>query len=78
MNASFKPKARGLSRISLGFSVCLLALAAIFVALGAPAYSAEVKKGLFAPIVKIRSEVPSDARTARSLGTEREGSGVVI
>jgi len=78
MNASCKPKAQELSRISLGFSVCLLALAAIFVSLGAPAYSAEVKKGLFAPIVKIRSEVPSDARTARSLGTEREGSGVVI
>ncbi len=78
MNASFKPKAQGLSRICLEFSVCLLALAAIFVSLGAPVYSDEVKKGVFAPIVKIRSEVPPDARTARSLGTEREGSGVVI
>jgi S1-C subfamily serine protease len=29
-------------------------------------------------IVKVRSSVPDSARTARSLGTEREGSGIVI
>ena len=29
-------------------------------------------------IVKIRANVPKDARTARSLGTEREGNGVII
>ena len=29
-------------------------------------------------IVKIRSMVPNSARTARSLGTEREGNGIVI
>lgn len=33
---------------------------------------------IFKAIVGIRAEVPLDARTARSLGTEREGSGVVI
>lgn len=78
MNLSLKPLTQHLSRAWPRFSVGLLALAAIFVSLGAPVYSAEVKKGVFAPIVKIRSEVPPDARTARSLGTEREGSGVVI
>ncbi len=78
MKLSLKPLGRDLSRAWPKFSVGLLALAAIFVSLGAPVYSAEVKKGVFDPIVKIRSEVPSDARTARSLGTEREGSGVVI
>ena len=29
-------------------------------------------------IVRVSSEVPADARTAQSLGTQREGSGVVI
>ncbi|NIO08147.1 MAG: PDZ domain-containing protein [Deltaproteobacteria bacterium] len=29
-------------------------------------------------IVRVSSDVPSDARTAQSLGTQREGSGVVI
>ena len=29
-------------------------------------------------IVKLRAEVPSDARSAETLGTEREGSGVLI
>ena len=33
---------------------------------------------IFKAIVGIRAEIPLDARTARSLGTEREGSGVVI
>ena len=78
MNLSLKPLGHGLSRTWPRFSVGLLALAAIFVSLGAPVYSAEVPKGVFASIVKVRSEVPPDARTARSLGTEREGSGVVI
>lgn len=31
-----------------------------------------------AAVVQVRAEVPGDARTARSLGTERRGSGVVI
>ncbi len=78
MNLSLKPLGQDLSRAWPRFSVGLLAFAAIFVSLGAPVYSAEVRKGVFAPIVKVRSEVPPDARTARSLGTEREGSGVVI
>ena len=31
-----------------------------------------------AAVVQLRAEVPADARTADSLGTERSGSGVVI
>jgi S1-C subfamily serine protease len=76
MNASLKPKGQDLGRAWSGFSVGLLTFAAISIALGAPVYSAEVP--IFAPIVKVRSEVPPSARTSRSLGTEREGSGVVI
>jgi S1-C subfamily serine protease len=33
---------------------------------------------LFGAIVKVATKVPADARTVRSLGPEREGSGVVI
>lgn len=32
----------------------------------------------FRAVVSVRSSVPSDARTARTLGTQREGNGVVI
>ncbi|MEE9549178.1 MAG: hypothetical protein V3W08_02115, partial [Candidatus Binatia bacterium] len=76
MNASFKPKAQGLSRVWRKVSVCLFAVAVISISLFSPLFSAEAPKSPFIPIVKIRSEVPPDARTARSLGTEREGSGV--
>lgn len=33
---------------------------------------------ILSAVVKIKAEVPAEARTARFLGTEREGSGVVI
>ena len=35
-------------------------------------------KDLLAAVVKISAEVPAEARTARGLGTRREGNGVVI
>lgn len=53
-------------------------ICAVLIALGAPAYGDQDAEEVFKAIVKIRSIVPSDARTARSLGTEREGNGVVI
>ncbi|MFQ5851880.1 MAG: S1C family serine protease [Candidatus Binatia bacterium] len=46
--------------------------------LSAPVDSAEPAKDVLAAIVRVRSDVPADARTAPTLGTEREGSGVVI
>jgi len=49
-----------------------------FIALGAPAYADQAAEEILKAIVKIRSIVPKDAHTARTLGTEREGSGVVI
>ena len=33
---------------------------------------------LFDAVVRVHSTVPVDARTAKSLGTEREGNGVII
>ena len=49
----------------------------------APSLAGEQAKRLAASqvlraVVGVRAEIPLDARTARSLGTEREGSGVLI
>jgi len=44
---------------------------------GARAQTAVTEK-LLASIVQVTAEVPADARTARSLGTKRQGSGIVI
>ena len=38
----------------------------------------KVPDEVFTSIVKVHAEMPSDARSAETLGTEREGSGVVI
>ena len=59
-----------------------LALFGLLVALSVPAYSEQGidpdLKGILEAIVKVRAVIPNNARTARSLGTEREGSGAVI
>ena len=62
-----------ISRIVAG----LFALASILVAPPVSAQSLNVDQVLSA-VVKVSAEVPADARTARVLGTQREGSGVVI
>jgi S1-C subfamily serine protease len=51
---------------------------AIFIAFGMPAYADQDAKEILKAIVKIRSIIPKDAHTASTLGTEREGNGVVI
>lgn len=43
-----------------------------------PVYAEQAAQEILKAIVRVRSIVPEDARTAQSLGTEREGSGVVI
>ena len=57
---------------------CLLFIFAALLALGQPSYGDQEPEEILKAIVKIRSIVPENARTARSLGTKREGSGVVI
>ena len=59
------------------FLACIAALA---LAVSASAKSAEDVRldDLLSAVVKIRADVPPEARTARTLGTRREGSGVVI
>ncbi|NIO04272.1 MAG: PDZ domain-containing protein [Proteobacteria bacterium] len=51
---------------------------ALLVAFCASTYADEGAEKRLEAIVKIRSTIPGDALTARSLGTEREGNGVVI
>ena len=44
----------------------------------APAHAAPTPDETLRAIVRVSSEIPANARTAQSLGTRREGSGVVI
>jgi len=56
----------------------LLVVFFIFLALNAPAYGEQSAEEILKAIVKIKSVIPANAFTARTLGTEREGNGVVI
>jgi S1-C subfamily serine protease len=56
----------------------LLVVFFIFFALNAPAYGEQSAEEILKAIVKIKSVIPANAFTARTLGTEREGNGVVI
>jgi S1-C subfamily serine protease len=56
---------------------CLSVILIIFVGIGASTH-AQTPEDLFKAIVKIRAVIPEDARTAKTLGTEREGHGVLI
>lgn len=49
----------------------------LFFISAAPLYAGQAEE-VFDAIVKVRAAVPKDARTAATLGTEREGYGVVI
>jgi S1-C subfamily serine protease len=58
--------------------ICLTLIFFVLIAFGVPAYADQAAEEILKAIVKIRSIVPKDAHTARTLGPEREGSGVVI
>jgi len=57
---------------------CLLVIFAFLILFVAPAYADQAAEEILKAIVKIRSTIPKEAHTASTLGTEREGSGVVI
>ena len=44
----------------------------------APAYAQQGAEQVLSAMVKVKSTIPSEARTANILGTKREGNGVVI
>jgi S1-C subfamily serine protease len=56
----------------------LLVVIFIFFALNAPTYGEQSAEDILKAIVKIKSVIPANAFTARTLGTEREGNGVII
>lgn len=68
--------------LPFGHAVRAMLAAAVVVAIlgtgGERAAAAENAPDFFRAVVKISTKVPPDARTAGRLGTEREGSGVVI
>lgn len=57
---------------------CFLGLMLFFGVFLLPAHADQAAEEILKGIVKIRATVPRDAHTATTLGTEREGSGVVI
>jgi S1-C subfamily serine protease len=57
---------------------CLAVLGAILIGLSIPVHAEQDPKEILRAVVKIRSVIPDYARSASTLGTEREGSGVVI
>ncbi len=57
---------------------CLAVIFAAFIVFIVPAYGDQTAEEILKAIVKIRSVIPKEARTATILGTEREGNGVVI
>ncbi|MBW2432207.1 MAG: serine protease [Deltaproteobacteria bacterium] len=50
----------------------------LLVVLSGPAIAAQTPDNILKAIVKIKANIPKDAATAQSLGTEREGNGVII
>lgn len=57
---------------------CFTIIFAVFMAFSVPASAEQAVEDVLKAVVKIRSIIPKDAHTAKSLGTEREGNGVVI
>jgi len=57
---------------------CFMLMVMVFFALSIPAYADQTAEEILKAIVKIRATVPKEAHTASTLGTEREGNGVVI
>ena len=57
---------------------CFLLMVTILLVSGVTAYADQTAEEILKAIVKIRSSVPKEAQTASTLGTEREGNGVII
>lgn len=58
--------------------ICLGAILAFWIAMGPSAYAGQTAEEILKAIVKIKAVIPKDAHTAGTLGTEREGNGVII
>lgn len=58
--------------------IVLIGLATFFIAAPFSVYASQEAKEILSAIVRIRSSIPKEAHSAQTLGTEREGNGVVI
>ncbi len=58
--------------------ICLTIIFVLLIAFHIPVYADQAAEEILRAVVKIRAIVPKDTRSARTLGTEREGNGVVI
>jgi len=67
-----------MTSIRASFSGMALAAALAMSVLGKPMLGAEDTEGAMRALVRVRATVPAEATTAPSLGTEREGNGIVI
>ncbi|MGB9700947.1 MAG: S1C family serine protease [Thermodesulfobacteriota bacterium] len=56
----------------------VLIISIIFLAFGLPAFGEQTGEEVLKSIVKIQAIIPKEAFTAGTLGTEREGNGVII
>jgi len=54
------------------------AIFAVLIMFGMPAYAEQTAEEILKAVIKIRSIIPKEAHTASTLGTEREGNGVLI
>ena len=63
-------------RCALALAAC--AMAAAGVAGNGPARAQGFDPSSLAAVTRLKAEVPADSRSARNLGTERDGNGVVI
>lgn len=55
-----------------------LVVLTVFIIFCTPVFAARAPEHLLEAVVKIRAQIPAEARTANILGTEREGHGVLI
>ena len=55
-----------------------LILVLVFIIMHLPVMAEQSPEEILNAIVKVKATIPQDANTARVLGTEREGNGVVI
>jgi S1-C subfamily serine protease len=58
--------------------IFLALMIAIFIAFNLPVYADQEAKEILKAVVKIKTAIPKEAHSASTLGTEREGNGVVI
>jgi len=58
--------------------IFLALMIAIFIAFNLPVYADQEAKKILKAVVKIKTAIPKEAHSASTLGTEREGSGVLI